>query len=558
MKIASDDVREAYKEKKRQLEVEALEGEAQAQAAELGVPYISLGDFPIGVEAIGMIPEARARELKTVCFLATDQDIRLGSLQPESDDVQNLVEELQSERKATVAVYQISEESLKRALAAYKKLPKFVAIKTNYEITDSEFENYQSRVHSFADVAGLLKDVNMTEAFTAILVGGIVSDASDIHIEAEETDVKIRYRIDGILQDAASVPKDFWKKIISRIKVVAKMKINVTNTPQDGRITIQLKGEKIEIRVSSVPTSYGESVVMRLLRGSATAMAFEDLGIRGRAYQDLKREVERPNGMIMTTGPTGSGKTTTLYAILKKLNTPGVKILTMEDPIEYKLAGVNQSQVDAEAGYSFARGLRSLLRQDPDILMIGEVRDLETAEIAIQAALTGHLVVSTLHTNDAAGAIPRFLSMGVKPFLLAPALNAVIGQRLVRRVCEECKEEVALEPAVLERVKEILSSLPEGSEEKAKANDLASVKFVHGRGCAACRSLGYKGRVGIYEIFTMSADIERVILSGKVSEYEMRELAAQGGMISMVQDGLLKAIDGITTVDEVFRVAEEK
>jgi type II secretory ATPase GspE/PulE/Tfp pilus assembly ATPase PilB-like protein len=257
--------------------------------------------------------------------------------------------------------------------------------------------------------------------------------------------------------------------------------------------------------------------------------------------------------MIITTGPTGSGKTTTLYAILKKLNNPETKIITIEDPIEYQLKGVNQSQTNEN--YTFAQGLRSIVRQDPDIIMVGEIRDLETAEIAIQAALTGHLVLSTIHTNDAAGTVPRFLSMGTKPFLLAPAMNVMIGQRLVRKICNECKEEIKLDQEVFSRLKAALANL---SKEELGKIDLDNAKFYHGKGCEVCQGIGYKGRIGIYEIMSLTDEIEKLILSGNASEFDMRDAAARAGMITMVQDGLLKAIDGITSVDEVFRVAEEK
>lgn len=279
---------------------------------------------------------------------------------------------------------------------------------------------------------------------------------------------------------------------------------------------------------------------------------FENLGVRGQSLEELRRQVERPNGMIMTTGPTGSGKTTTLYAVLQKLNEPGVKIITLEDPVEYKLEGINQSQIDPSHDYTFAKGLKSILRQDPDVVMVGEIRDLETAEVAIQAALTGHLMLSTIHTNSAAGAIPRFLSMGVKPFLLAPALNAVIGQRLVRKLCDKCKKEAALDEETIKKVKETL----EGIQNAAIKIDLNNLKFGASVGCDACHNLGYKGRIGIYEIMVMNKEIEQLILKNEVSEYVMQEVAVKNGMITMAQDGLLKALDGMTSVDEVFRVAE--
>jgi len=281
-------------------------------------------------------------------------------------------------------------------------------------------------------------------------------------------------------------------------------------------------------------------------------LAFADLGLRGLAAKRLAEVVQKTNGMIITTGPTGSGKTTTLYAILNQLNDEETKIITLEDPVEYKLKGINQSQIDHSKGYTFADGLRSILRQDPDIVMVGELRDFETADVAINAALTGHLVISTIHTNSAAGAIPRFMAMGVKPFLLAPALNAVIGQRLCRRVCDACKEEIKLDEETLQKVTAELKQIPEAAGEKI---DFDNLKFYKGKGCDKCSGLGYKGRVGIYEIFTMNAEVEAVILSGQLSEYVIQDIARKGGMVTMFQDGLLKCLDGITTVDEVFRVA---
>ncbi len=296
---------------------------------------------------------------------------------------------------------------------------------------------------------------------------------------------------------------------------------------------------------------------MRLLMSSAVGISFEQLGLRGRAFEQLKTEIEKPNGMIITTGPTGSGKTTTLYAILNKLNNPETKIITIEDPIEYKLEGINQSQIDPSKNYTFANGLRSILRQDPDIIMVGEIRDLETAEIAINASLTGHLVISTLHTNDAAGSVPRLLAMEVKSFLLAPSINAMIGQRLVRRICTDCKMETELDSQTMSRVMKIMSEIPEKSGFRIAAEELKKIKFYKGAGCEQCQGLGYKGRIGIYEIMVMNKEVESLILSGHVSEYDMRAISAKNGMITMIQDGLLKATEGITTAEEVFRVAKD-
>ena len=318
-------------------------------------------------------------------------------------------------------------------------IPKIRKYNRNIEITENDLNKFSEKFTSFQDLQAKIDEAQVGDIVNMIIAASIKSNSSDIHIEAEEKIIKIRFRIDGVLHDVASINKDLWKKIISRMKVLAQVKINIDNKPQDGRMSITTKKEKIDIRVSFLPTNFGESVVMRLLRSNSIGFSFEDLGIRGSDFNNLKKEILRPNGMIITTGPTGSGKTTTLYAILKKLNNQETKIITIEDPIEYQLKGVNQSQTSEK--YSFADGLKSIVRQDPDVLMVGEIRDLETAEIAIQASLTGHLVLSTIHTNDAAGTVPRFLSMGAKPFLLAPALNAMLGQRLVRRICKNCKIE---------------------------------------------------------------------------------------------------------------------
>ncbi|PJC68417.1 hypothetical protein CO015_04065, partial [candidate division WWE3 bacterium CG_4_8_14_3_um_filter_42_11] len=452
-------------------------------------------------------------------------------------------------------LYLISENSFKNAFKLYASLPVIRKIKSGVEITEADFKKASEDIKNLKDLNNKIQKASITDIVTMIIIASIVGRSSDIHIEAEEKDIKIRFRVDGVLQDAASLSKDLWSKVVSRIKLLSGLKINITNVPQDGRFTIFQKEGKIDVRVSCLPTSFGESVVMRLLMPSTSSLSFDSLGLWEPAFSQLKQESERPNGMLITTGPTGSGKTTTLYSILNKLNQPGVKIITLEDPVEYKLAGINQSQVDYTRDYTFGKGLRSILRQDPDVVMVGEIRDLETADIAIQAALTGHFVISTIHTNSASGAIPRFLSMGVKPFLLAPALNGVIGQRLVRKICENCKEEDSLDEITLKRVKDLLAPLSPEVKEKYKI-DLENLKFYHGRGCEACDNIGYKGRIGIYEIMTMNPEIEKVVLSEKVSEYDMQDIAIKNGMVTMVQDGLIKAVGGVTSVSEVFENAE--
>lgn len=567
IQVSSDEVEEKLKTKIREIESKKKEQDTRAQAEERGIGYIYLKGFPVSSEALALVPEEEARRLKAVCFFKTDTEIRIGAVNPEDAAVTEMLERLASGSRAHGDIYQISEESFQAVMKLYETLPrprKFVA---GLELKAEDLQKFTGAIKSFRDLADTIQHVSITDVFTIIMAGGIQARASDVHIEAEQEDIKIRFRIDGALYDVATLPKKLWPQVINRAKLIAKLKINVSDEPQDGRFTIYLANEFIDVRVSTVPSAYGESIVMRLLMSSATSLTLDDLGLVGVAYDIMKKEIDRPNGMILTTGPTGSGKTTTLYAILKKLNKSDSKIITLENPIEYRIKGITQSQVQSgeqanegqqKAGadkrhYTYASGLRAVLRQDPDIVMVGEIRDHETAEIAIQAALTGHLMLSTLHTNSAAGAIPRLLSMEVKPFLLAPSLNVIIGQRLTRRVCPDCKEEYTPDAETIAHVKEVLASIP---DDKKQGVDAANLHFYHGRGCEKCSDIGFKGRIGIFEIVTMNQDIEKLILTGQVSEYQIKDIAKKHGMLTMVQDGVLKCLTGITTPEEVFKVTE--
>jgi len=547
-----NDPKVKFEKKMTEINIAEKEKQTEEKAAKLGLPHIDLSNFPVSAEALRAIPEEAAREKKTVCFYYSLEQIRIGCVE-KTKEAEEIAYQLEERHHAKVLLYLISEHSLERVLKLYKTLPVVKPIKKEINITDEELEKYKASIESLNSLQKNFDQVSITELLVLLIASALKTSASDVHVESEEDGVKVRYRIDGVLHDVAELPRNTLKKFIARIKLLAGLKINVDDKPQDGRVTLKLEKDSLDVRVSTMPTTFGESVVMRILYGNYQGVGLDDLGIRGSAYVRLKREMERPNGMIITTGPTGSGKTTTLYAVLKELNQEDVKVITLEDPIEIKMKGINQSQVDPSKDYTFAKGLRSILRQDPDICMVGEIRDLETADIAIQASLTGHLMLSTIHTNSASGAIPRFLSMGVKPFLLAPALNAIIGQRLVRRICSHCMVEDEIDSHELERVGEIVKQMPEQERQKI---DLNNLKFYKGTGCKECSGLGYKGRVGIYEIFPMNKEIENVILSGQVSEYTIQEIAVKDGMITMVQDGILKALDKITTLDEVFRVTE--
>lgn len=553
IQVASEEAQEKFRDKLTEIQLKEKEQLAAKSAQSLGLGYINLKGFPIGPEVLILIPESVARDLRVIIFFAQRGEIRVGCVDPMNEHVLALLEALQSERHSNVIPYVISQHSFDVAIQLYAAVPKIRQFVSGVQVSTQDLETFQRELSTIQDVDVKLKQVNLTQVITLLIAGAIISRASDIHIEAEEKDVKIRYRIDGVLHDIAHLPVADWKKVISRIKLLSHLKLNITVKPQDGRFTIALEKETIDVRVSTLPTAYGESVVMRLLRSSSVGLKLSDLGMRENTLKIVEKQIQRPTGMLLTTGPTGSGKTTALYAFLTLLNTPESNIITMENPIEYHLAGINQSQVDEEQGYTFAKGLKSILRQDPDVVMVGEIRDGETADIAVNAALTGHLVLSTLHTNDAAGAIPRLLALGVKPFLLAPALNAVMAQRLVRRLCQTCRKELTLDAETLQRVKELLSAIPPVSGEKV---DLENLTFYQAVGCEQCHGIGYKGQIGIYEVITMNPDVEKVILGSQVSEYEMREIGRKHGMVTMVQDGLLKAVEGITTVDEVFKVTE--
>lgn len=553
VRVADQAVEDALKEKIGHIALKEKEQETEAAAQQLGLGYINLVGFPIGPETISAIRKEDAEKLRAVCFLKTLGQIRIGAVDPENADLPPLLAAMRDKYHAQVELYVISEHSYETAIRLYDRLPKIRKMTSDLEIATSDLEKFKSSVHSLADIAKHITTTSVTDTFILLLAGALQARSSDLHIEAEADGIRVRYRIDGVLVPVVTLPKEQWPRIIARIKLMAGLKLNITSAPQDGRITLLITGDKVDVRVSTLPTAFGESVVMRLLRSTSTAITFDELGLRDRAYEQLTKETNRPNGMVVVTGPTGSGKTTTLYAVLTRLNTPDTKIITLEDPVEYKLQGINQSQVDWAKGYTFAQGLRSILRQDPDIVMVGEIRDLETADTAIQAALTGHLVLSTVHTNDAAGAIPRFLSMGTKPYLLAPALNAVVAQRLVRRICEHCVVDDVLPEETMARVQATIAAIPANSG-YVVAKDRA-ITFKKGQGCTQCHGLGYQGRIGIFEVLVVDEELEKVILGSQASEYLMREVAQHQGMITMAQDGILKALDGITTVDEVFRVA---
>ena len=538
--------------KQKEIARKEIESQTEARANLLGLDYVNLTSFPISPEALSLISEEEARAQKVVCFLYDGENLRLGVVDQNNPAVTEISERIKAAYFTKNKIYLISPASLEEALEFYRTLPKVRKYESGIEIKEEDLKRFKEAIADYRSLNIEINKVNTSDIVTLIIAAALKVHASDIHIEAEANGVPIRLRMDGVLHEAAVLDKDKWKRIISRMKILAGVKINVEDKPQDGRYTIFTKEERIDVRSSFLPTAYGESVVMRLLRSSSLGVPFKGLGFRPEAQKVLEEQMKRPNGLILTTGPTGSGKTTTLYAMLNELNQPGRKIITLEDPIEYQLKGVSQSQVDPAAGNTFANGLRSVLRQDPDIVMVGEIRDLETAEIAVQASLTGHLVLSTLHTNDAAGVIPRLLDMGVKPYFLVPSVNAVVGQRLVRKLCPHCRIEFELNAEEAEQVNKILSVI------SPKANVdiptvLPKVYKAKETGCPACNGTGYSGRIGIYEIFTPDDKIKQLTIDNAPS-FKILQQAIENGMLTMLQDGVLKALDGATSLEEVYRV----
>lgn len=431
-----------------------------------------------------------------------------------------------------------------------------VKISAEVTISPTKLDKIEKEVKNVSDFKTKIEEfltTPVTELLEVLLGSAINLDASDIHIEPEEEQAKLRVRLDGILHDVMILDFKIYKTLLSRIKLLSGIKLNIADRPQDGRFTILMKKTTIEIRASSLPAEYGESIVLRLLNPKGL-IKMEALGLRKDLVEAFEKEIKKPNGMMIVTGPTGSGKTTTLYAILKKINKPEVKVITIEDPVEYHLKGLSQTQVDPAKGYTFASGLRSLMRQDPDVILVGEIRDLETAEIALQAALTGHLVFSTLHTNDAAGAVARLIDLGVRPISIAPAMNIVVAQRLPRKVCKKCVEFISPAPADLKKIKNGLAKIPKNVLPPSFSDP--NLKIPQVKGCQECNSTGYKGRVGIYETFLVDDEMEKFILTSP-SIVAMRELAIKKGMVLMHQDGLIKVLEGITTIEEIERVTGE-
>jgi type IV pilus assembly protein PilB len=610
---------------------------AKIYAKSLNVEFAELGGIQIPREILEKIPERISKRYQAVVFGEEDGKLKVAMSDPEDVEALQFIEK---QCGYNLQVYLATLNDISGAQELYKEGLSTEITKAIQE-TEEEVSVAKEELDANAtadNVEAIITEAPIARAVNILIEYAVKSRASDIHIEPRETYIQVRYRIDGVLKDTMTLPKSLASSIASRIKILANLRIDEHRIPQDGRIKMKIAGMNVSIRVSTLPVMEGEKIVMRLLDESAKALTLEELGYKGQALIAIERALKKPHGMLLVTGPTGSGKSTTLYSVLSAANEIGVNISTIEDPVEYRIQGVNQTQVNAKVGMTFASGLRALLRQDPDVIMVGEIRDSETAEIAVHSALTGHVVLSTLHTNNAAGCLPRLIDMGIEPFLIASTVNAVIGQRLVRKLCPYCREEYVPDQKIIEDIidnfglrKEFLTSsksqpapvsvaatapahtestslgerrleipheieiekksilekikedpdvvnrsakeaeeialrnkifLSEEEKEKEKPqketakNTSLQLTLFRSKGCGKCDNSGYLGRMGIYEVLEVNDEVGKLIVA-HASTDDIQKVAIENGMITMQQDGFLKALEGITTVEEILRVTKE-
>ena len=524
---------------------------------------MDLSGTTIDTNALSVLSEEESRQAQVAGFKLIGEDLYLAVKSPNLPQTKRVIEKLS--KKYNIGLHLVSTKSLEKAWERYADITESEDVRGGF--LDIDVENLKRITESIKTNRDIKKEFldilhsdsrRKTSSLLEIIFGSaIATKSSDIHIEAQEDKVRIRYRQDGVLQDVVDFDHETYQKILSRIKILSGMKLTQHNNAQDGRFTIDFDGKEIEVRVSVIPSAYGESFVMRILDPDGISVGVEALGIEPKLFEILMKEIQKPNGMILTTGPTGSGKTTTLYSFLRKVYTPEVKILTIEDPIEYHLEGISQTQVDKKKGYTFLSGLRAALRQDPDIIMVGEIRDSETATIAVNASLTGHLVLSTLHTNSAAGVIPRLIDLGISPQILAAALSVSLAQRLVRKVCTHCIEEVEPTEEQETILRNILKEAEKNGKNLADYNVSVDQKIIlhKGKGCDYCNGTGYKGRIGIFEAIITDETIEE-LLNKSPSEQEVRRVAEKQGLLNMREDGTVKILHGITSFNEVASVVD--
>ncbi|MCD6284149.1 type II/IV secretion system protein [bacterium] len=553
-------------EKLKSIRRKEEEEEARKKAQEFGLPYLNLSTYFIDPSVVSIVPEEEAKKGNLAVIKKEGKRIYVAVKDPLDKNTREILDKLK-EQGYYYNLVVVSPKSLRKAWSKYQEIIPEASFIRQIQIDTSSIFQFQAEIKN---LNGLKEKINELQSqpisYTSkmlelILTGGLQTLASDIHFEREKNRTLLRYRIDGILYDVTYLSLENYKMLLSRIKLISGLLINITDVPQDGSFSIKLKDKFIDIRTSCIPGLYGENIVLRILNPDLIDLSFSELGLEKDMLKTMEKEIRKPNGMIVNTGPTGCGKTTTLYAFIKEINKPNIKIITLEDPIEYRLEGIVQTEVNREKGYTFLKGLRSILRHDPDVMLIGEIRDKTSAEVALHSALTGHLLFTTLHTNDAAGAIPRYIELGIKPNILASALNVVMAQRLVRKLCPYCKEQITPSSSQLEKIENAIKNI---DKQKLKlilktSNPVSAVKngkikLYKAKGCKKCSKIGYKGRIGIFEMFVKDEEIEKLI-SQSPSHIQIFELTRKKGMRTMYEDGILKVLQGITTIEEVERVA---
>ena len=516
----------------------------EARAKLIGVPFVSVSILPFSPEALSFLPKAVAERFNLIPFTYSKEKMSLSVAMSDPLDVET-INFIKQKTGLSIEVFQGTPSEIKASIQTQYTYGLVGEVKEALKETE---QIVQVKTFDKDSISQVIKEAPIAKIVSTILEYAVKSRASDVHMEPQEDRVRVRYRIDGILYERLALPHAVQEAVISRIKILSEMKIDEHRMPQDGRFNFKSGGEEVDLRVSILPTVFGEKVVMRLLKKSGGIPTMQDLGLRSTALRNLETSILKPHGIIIVCGPTGSGKTTTLYSVLSKLNTTRVNIMTLEDPVEYQIVGANQVQINPDVGLTFASGLRSFLRQDPNIILVGEIRDKETTELALQASLTGHLVFSTLHTSSAAEALPRLIDMGAETFLLASTMNALMGQRIARKICVTCKTSYTPPREVVTEIRQVLGSLLTIKDE--------DIRLFKGQGCPACGNTGYQGRIGIFEVLVVSEKIAKLILE-KSDSNTIEKLAVEEGMITMKQDGYLKALEGESSIDEILRVAQD-
>lgn len=532
------------------------EEQTQKLAKKFSLPYLNLTNYQPEPGVVGIISKKLVEHGQIFAFKKEGENIYLAMSNPSNSKTIETLGKLQTNNQHNFIPVLVSNSNIKYLISIYDIFAPKVRIEKGIRISKAQQKTSTQEINKWRSLGKKVEKISVSKLFETIISSATYIEASDIHIEPTRDATHLRFRIDGMLQDIADLPKTSVKSLVSRIKLLSQLKLNITNSAQDGRFSLKAGTINYDIRVSILPTAYGESAVLRLLPQEGKFIGLNQLGLVGYNAKIVDSIIKQPNGLILNTGPTGSGKTTTLYAILDKINEPNKKIITIEDPIEYRLAGITQSQVNPNENYTFATGLRSILRQDPDVVLVGEIRDHETADIAINASLTGHLVLSTLHTNDAAGAIPRLADLGVKPEYFIEAILAIIAQRLIRKVCLQCAEEYTPDQQALSKITQELDKLPANIKKPAIPKTLKRINSQKSAQCNICNGTGYKGRIGIFEILQPNEAIIKAVLSG-TTVGEIKKLAIANGMITLKQDGLFKVLSGITTLEEINRVTKE-